>query len=204
MQKTSRAAIETGFQFLYHRAIQEISDTKGCDCVMRLFLAICLSPAMKDALVCAQNALYDRGVRGNYTPEENLHLTLAFIGEYPDAEAVLEALSSVSFSPFALQLEGMGCFGDLWWAGMEASESLTALAGKLRRALAAAGIPFDRKRFSPHITLLRKARGRVPGIAVAPASMRVDAVSLMRSDRGKSGMIYTELGHLTALGSGPQ
>nr|MCR4935671.1 RNA 2',3'-cyclic phosphodiesterase [Oscillospiraceae bacterium] len=141
--------------------------------MMRLFLAICLSPAMKDALVEAQNALYDRGVRGNYTPEENLHLTLAFIGEYPDAEAVLEVLSSVSFSPFALQLEGMGCFGDLWWAGMAASEPLTALAGKLRRALAAAGIPFDRKRFSPHITLLRKARGRVPGIAVAPASMRV-------------------------------
>ena len=68
---------------------------------MRLFVALCLSDGMKDALLAAQDALYDRGVRGNYTPEENLHLTLAFIGEYPDAEPVLDALSAVSFAPFA-------------------------------------------------------------------------------------------------------
>lgn len=165
---------------------------------MRLFLAIQLSPSMKDALVNAQNALYDRGVRGNYSPEENLHLTLAFIGEYPDAEGVLEALSHVSFSPFPLCLEGMGCFGDLWWAGMRESAPLAALARKVRHALAERGVPFDRKRFSPHITLLRKARGQVPGIELANAAMTVDAVSLMRSDRGKRGMIYTELGRIPA------
>ena len=80
---------------------------------MRLFIAINLSDAMKDSLISTQNALYDRGVRGNYTSEENLHLTLAFIGEYPDAEPVLDALSAVSFRPFELRLEGMGRFGDL-------------------------------------------------------------------------------------------
>ncbi len=58
---------------------------------MRLFLAILLSDEMKDALIHTQNRWYDAGVRGNYTAEENLHLTLAFIGEYPDAEPVLEA-----------------------------------------------------------------------------------------------------------------
>ena len=165
---------------------------------MRLFVAINLSQPVKDALIDAQNGIYDRGVRGNYTPEENLHLTLAFIGEYPEAEAVLEALSSVSFSPFTLCLDGMGCFGDLWWAGMRASEALDALARKVRHALAESGIPFDRKRFSPHITLLRKARGTVPGLEIAHASMTVKAFSLMRSDRGKNGMIYTELGQIVA------
>ena len=63
---------------------------------MRLFIAILLSDEMKDALTEAQNELYDRGVRGNYTPEENMHLTLAFIGEYPDAAPVLDALSAVA------------------------------------------------------------------------------------------------------------
>ncbi len=57
---------------------------------------------MKAALVNAQNEMYDCGVRGNYTPEENLHLTLAFIGEDPNAEPVLEALSAASFTPFEL------------------------------------------------------------------------------------------------------
>ncbi len=165
---------------------------------MRLFLAIKLSKPMKDALIGAQNEFYDRGVRGSYTSEENLHLTLAFIGEYPDPEAVLEALADVSYAPFALSLEGLGCFGDLWWAGMRPSPPLTALARKIRYALAQGNIPFDRKRFSPHITLLRRARGDMPGLEMGEASMIVEAFSLLRSDRGRNGMIYTELGQILA------
>ena len=166
---------------------------------MRLFIAIQLSDEMKAALIDAQNLLYDRGVRGNFTPEENMHLTLAFIGDYPDAEPVLDALSKLSFAPFELSLEGMGCFGRLWWAGLEESAALTALAHRVRRALAEREIPFDRKRFSPHITLLRRAAGRLPGAELPPASMTVAAVSLMRSDRGRNGMIYTELGAVEAV-----
>ena len=81
---------------------------------MRLFISINLSPEMKDALRDAQRAMYDRGVRGNFTSEENLHLTLAFIGEFPNAEAVMDALSGVTFTPFELALDGIGRFGDLW------------------------------------------------------------------------------------------
>ncbi len=165
---------------------------------MRLFVAVNLSDEMKDALTAAQNELYDRGVRGNYTPEENLHLTLAFIGEYPDAGPVLDALSAVRFAPFALTLDGLGCFGDLWWAGVKDSAALENAARSVRRALAEREIPFDRKRFSPHVTLLRRASGKLPGIGLRPASMTVGAVSLMRSDRGKNGMIYTELGAVEA------
>lgn len=165
---------------------------------MRLFIAVKLSDAMKDSLITMQNILYDRGVRGNYTAEENLHLTLAFIGEYPDAEPVLDALSSVIFRPFELNLEGMGRFGDLWWAGIKDSAALTAVVRRIRRALAENNIPFDKKRFSPHITLIRKASGEMPGTALEPASMQVGTISLMRSDRGRHGMIYTELGTLEA------
>ena len=165
---------------------------------MRLFIAIKLSDAMKDSLIRLENTLYDQGVRGNYTSEENLHLTLAFIGEYPDCEPVLDALSSVAFSPFELRLEGMGRFGDLWWAGMRDSAPLTAIVRRIRRALAENDIPFDRKRFSPHITLIRKAAGEMPGTSPEPVSMQVDTISLMRSERGRNGMIYTELGTLEA------
>ena len=165
---------------------------------MRLFLAIDLTEGMKAAIIDAQNELYDRGVRGSYTPEENLHLTLAFIGEMPDAEPVLDAVSPVSFSPFELSLEGIGCFGDLWWVGIRPSPPLAALARRVRRALAENAIPFDRKRFSPHVTLLRKARGELPGMGAFRASMTVEAFSLLRSDRGRNGMIYTELGRIMA------
>ena len=166
---------------------------------MRLFIAIQLSDAMKDALTAAQDEMYAHGVRGNFTTRENMHLTLAFIGEYPDKEQVMDALSSVSFSSFSIALKGMGCFRDLWWTGMEESAPLTAVVRRIRRALAENDIPFDKKRFSPHITLIRKATGTMPGIQIDTVSMPVKSILLMRSDRGKRGMIYTAVGEIRAL-----
>ncbi len=161
---------------------------------MRLFIAINLSPEIRDALMKVQDEMFDRGVRGNFTPEANMHLTLAFIGEYPDPEPVLDALAEVDFTPFPLALDGIGSFGDLWWAGLKESAPLEAVVRRIRRALAAHDIPFDRKRFSPHITLIRKAKNKMPGVQLPGAGMTVDTLSLIRSDRGRNGMIYTELG----------
>ena len=165
---------------------------------MRLFIAIQLSEEIRSALTDVQEYLMRRGVRGNYTSAENLHLTLAFIGEYPDPDAVLDAMDSVSFMPFSLKTDGFGSFGDLWWIGLSKSEQLEAAVRRVRHALSDAGIPFDRKRFSPHITLIRRAEGNMPGIQLARAEMRVSHISLMRSDRGKNGMIYTEVGSVNA------
>ncbi len=167
---------------------------------MRLFIAIQLNEEMKDALIDLQNQMFEQGVRGNYTSEENLHLTLAFIGEYPDPEAVLDAMQTVTFTPFPLTLSGFGNFGNLWWAGLENSPALQAVVRRLRRALAEQAIPFDKKSFRPHITLLRKASlaGGAPYVETNNAYMFVDKISLMRSDRGKHGMIYTEVGTLEA------
>ena len=167
--------------------------------MMRLFIAIRLSDAMKDALTAAQDEMYAHGVRGNFTTRENMHLTLAFIGEYPDKEQVMDALLSVSFSSFSICLKGMGCFRDLWWAGMEESAPLAAVVRRIRRTLAENDIPFDKKRFSPHITLIRKATGTMPGIQIDTVSMPVESILLMRSDRGKRGMIYTAVGEIKAL-----
>ncbi len=166
---------------------------------MRLFIAIELSPTLRGALTELQAALRREEVRGRDTPPENLHLTLAFLGELPEAEPVLEAMETVDFAPFPLRLEGVGCFGDLFWAGVTESEALAACARRLRRALAEAGIPYDRKRFSPHITLLRRAVFRRPPEAVPPpAEMLVTRLTLMRSDRGRRDMIYTPLGSVPA------
>ena len=170
---------------------------------MRLFVAITLNDDIRNSLADLQDYLIHRGVRGNYTSLENLHLTLAFIGEYPDAADVLTAMDSVSFRPFPLKLDGIGSFNDLWWIGLSASEQLDAVVRRLRHALSDADIPFDRKRFSPHITLIRRAvytgKGRFPPVQVPPAEMLATRISLMRSDRGRQGMIYTELGYRDAI-----
>ena len=155
---------------------------------MRLFIAICLSDEIRRALVSVQEQMRAQRVTARYTDPESLHLTLAFIGEYPDPDDV--PLPQVE--PFTLSLDGFGNFGNLWWAGIRPCEALRRYAQGLRHALDAQGIPFDRKRFSPHITLVRQAEGR-PAVNVPRAEMTVDHVSLMRSDRGKRGMIYTEI-----------
>ena len=81
---------------------------------MRLFVAVRFSEELCGALASVQDQIRARGIRGNLTPRRNFHLTLAFIGEYPDAGRVLRVMRTVPFSPFALRLNGMGSFGSLW------------------------------------------------------------------------------------------
>ncbi len=79
---------------------------------------------------------------------------------------------------------------------MDESAPLHAVVRRIRHALADHNIPFDRKRFSPHITLIRKATGTMPDIQIEKVSMPVERIYLMRSDRGKHDMIYTEVGEI--------
>ncbi len=163
---------------------------------MRLFIAFRLNDAMRKSALAVQRELRRYGVRGNYSAEANLHLTLAFIGEYPDAAPVLEAIRESRLQPFELQLEGLRPVGEAWCLGLQQCPPLMAYDSRLLRVLSDADIPFESKRFTPHITLLRRAewdRPGMPPVDVPPASMLVERASLMRSDRGSGGVIYTEI-----------
>ena len=72
---------------------------------MRLFIAIKLNGRMKKQVREVQESFRRQGVRGNYTPEENLHITLAFIGEYGDPDGVLEAMENADFQPFSIIMD---------------------------------------------------------------------------------------------------
>ena len=173
---------------------------------MRLFIAINLNDEMKEALMDIQDTMRTYGVRGRETPEENMHLTLAFIGDFDDPDYVKSVVDSIEIRPFDITLSGIGAFGDLWWAGIEQSAPLQSVARRLRRALSGADIPFDRKKFSPHITLIRKPEclGSDSEQEILAAlndtkevKMTVNHASLMRSYRGEHGMIYTEIKRLS-------
>ena len=168
---------------------------------MRLFIAVLLNRNMKNALIDTQTELRRREFRGQYTQSDNLHLTLSFIGEYSDPDAILGIMEQVQFETAELSLSGyIGNFGDLLWAGIEQVPKLDRYVKQLRHALADAKIPFDRKKFHPHITLLRNAQSRYDfkNIAVRKANMMVQNISLMRSDFGKHGSVYTEIGSVEA------
>ena len=80
---------------------------------MRLFVAIQLSDEMKKALMGCMHDLKKQGVDGKFVPAQNLHMTLAFIGEYDNPGKVKEAMGSVPLPEFRLSLGDKGNFGDL-------------------------------------------------------------------------------------------
>jgi len=166
---------------------------------MRLFIAILFDDRILNSLTAYQDELKTLGVTGNYSKRDNLHITLAFIGDYEDPDKVLDIMRSVSFRPVKISLDGTGSFGDLFWVGLSDNYQLAGYVKRLRKELSANGIPFDRKRFSPHITLIRKCSPGGSEEIIMPdppaGSMTAARVSLMRSERGENGMIYTEIGY---------
>lgn len=170
---------------------------------MRLFISINLSDTIKDTIMDLQNDLRNHGITGNFTSTRNLHLTLAFIGEYNNADKVLRVMKSVPFNSFSLSLSGnVGTFGDLWWVGLKKDKTLLGLTSQLRNALHEADIPFDKKSFKPHITILRKAESGLHknsdncSVKLSEASMVVNKISLMNSHRENGKLIYSELGFI--------
>lgn len=164
---------------------------------MRLFVGIEPSPAFRNALAELQDRCRAAGIGGRYLEPSNLHLTLAFIGEW--AEDVTAVLPEVE-EPFSASLTHLGTFerAKVLWAGVEATAPLTALADRVRGSLTRAGIPFDPQSFNPHITLARKPI-LPPGPALAEIgipemAMTVREICLYRSARGEAGMEYTVIG----------
>ena len=63
---------------------------------MRLFVGIRPSEAFRSALALLEDRLRAAGVTGRYLDASNLHMTLAFIGEWPeDPEDVTAVLPEV-------------------------------------------------------------------------------------------------------------
>lgn len=160
---------------------------------MRLFVAIQFSLAVRSALLEAIAALRRQG-DGRFTHPENLHLTLAFIGETEDlagAKAALDA--SCAGGPVSLTVGGLGHFGDLWWTGVRGDPRLEALALHVQKALQAQGFPIEKRAWKPHVTLVRQWRGPRPALTVRETSMRAERVSLMKSERIRGKLTYTEV-----------
>ncbi|WP_299351742.1 RNA 2',3'-cyclic phosphodiesterase [uncultured Shimia sp.] len=174
---------------------------------MRAFLAIDLPDTAREAISRLQDDLKP----GRKVPEENLHLTLAFLDDQP--QSVLEhlhgALGDLTFAPFDLTLSGLDLFGGkrprLIYLKADGGAALTGLHKALRGVARVAGIDLPRERFRPHVTLARFRRDLEPGqvaqigsfleayhsIALAPFT--VTGFSLFASTLHPDGAVHEEL-----------
>ncbi len=161
---------------------------------MRLFIALHFSAEIEEMLLEAIRQLREQATGGNFTRRENLHLTLAFIGESGRAAEIIQAMDRAPGQAFSLTVGGGGRFGDLYWVGVEQNPALAALAAALRQELAQAGLDFDRKPFKPHITIARQvAAAAPPRLEIPRLAMTVSRIALMKSERAGGRLVYTEV-----------
>jgi len=125
--------------------------------MIRAFVALDLDETLRSALAVQQFLL----PLPRREPVENLHLTLAFLGEVPDRllEDVHEALLALRLPAFALTLAGLGMFGGdrprLVYAAAAPDEPLLRPQRKAEGAARRAGATVEARRFVPHVTLGR-------------------------------------------------
>ncbi|MEN9316485.1 MAG: hypothetical protein RIS35_2878 [Pseudomonadota bacterium] len=132
--------------------------------LVRWFIALRPSPASRRALH-AQGRRLARRFGGRVVPENRIHLTLAFIGMAPGdlAPVLCETLAGLP-PPGGLTVDRIGSFDGrlLWIAPSSPPGWLGLLSDTVREALARLEVPFDRKAFRPHVTLVRDARPTSP------------------------------------------
>ena len=134
---------------------------------MRLFVALELPQDLRDRLCDIASGLPG----ADWTPPENYHLTLRFLGEMSrfEAEEVDLALAGLRAPGFKLVVQGVGTTERAGraslWAGVERNPALLHLQAKIETALQRAGLPPERRRYVPHVTLGRMERAADPRLA---------------------------------------
>ena len=173
---------------------------------MRLFISVNFSDEIKSRILDVQAQLRAQSLKGNFSRPDNLHITLAFIGETHEEKlsAICKILEELRFPPFEIWFNRTGCFThsrkELWWIGSEASGMdrnntiLKSIHALLLENLLKAGFPVDKRSFNAHITLGREIKRSGPIILSCPEiRVPVDRVSLMKSEHVKGILTYTEI-----------
>ncbi len=169
----------------------------------RLFVAIRPPEDIRDGLIDAMGDSPELG----WVSDDNLHLTLRFIGEVerPLADDLALALSRIRSEPFELRVAGVGIFerrkGGALWAGVQPKGRVAALAAKVERACVGAGLEPERRAFHPHITLARWNRRSAAAAqafldrnrALATPAFAVDRFILYESRLSRHGPHYEEV-----------
>ena len=184
---------------------------------MRVFIAIDIDEQIRKGLGRLQNEMRSKvdikkGDVKCVNPDV-MHLTLKFLGEIKDVQAVdvCNITKDVAgrHTNFELEMETVGYFGGrsarvLWVGTGQNSENLLQLQSDLEHELASAGWPGETRKFSGHLTLCR-VRNSKAGVKLAQMTERykdfklgtvsADSVSVYQSQLTPKGPVYTVLGN---------
>ncbi len=131
---------------------------------MRAFIAIDLSPEIKQNLRALLQSLRRLKADVRWVGEDSFHLTLKFLGEITDTEVktIIATIEKVALErqPFSLECRSTGCFPEkgtprVFWVGVVPSPALLQLQQEIEVNLEKTGWPREPRAFHPHLTLGR-------------------------------------------------
>jgi 2'-5' RNA ligase len=173
---------------------------------MRAFLGLPVPEPWIGPLMRAQSRIPG----GRPVPADDLHLTMAFLDDQPEAqlEALHEMLEAKPAEAVTLNPGEYSVFGSkrarLVALDVAATPDLSALRDRMRQTCRSAGIDLPRERFRPHVTLVRFPASAPPdpvrlpralaGLGppdLSPATARLAV--LWSSDLTPGGPVYTPL-----------
>ena len=178
---------------------------------IRSFIAFDMqSEQVLSRLAAAQKLLVETGVDLKPVAPQNIHITLRFLGDISPSmvEKVYDAIKNVKFTPFTIQLQGLGVFPSLnyprvVWAGMtQGAEELKNIFTQLEPQIRALGFAADAYGFSPHLTIARVRSGinkqHLAELVMKKANyefgiIKADCLRLKRSQLSPKGPTYTTL-----------
>ena len=177
---------------------------------LRLFVAVDVPDDVRDGLAAAVEPLRDLVPGARWTPPENWHMTLKFLGGVPPRllDEVIAAVgdAAAEHTAFRARLAGLGAFPSprrarIVWAGMEGRHGeFAALARSVDRALAHE-FPAEERPFAAHLTLARlKEQASLPpellAADVTSRPFRVGMIRLYRSHLQRPAARYENLREL--------
>jgi 2'-5' RNA ligase len=158
----------------------------------------------------AQGMLVNTGAHLKQVKPQNIHLTVRFLGDIspPMVDAIYEEMKQIPFTPFTIELRGLGAFPKLSyprvvWAGIrKGADKLTDVFEQLEPRLRGLGFKPDNKGFSPHLTIARVKTGRNKAQLIKLiqeledyefGAVKAECLRLKKSVLTPQGPIYTTL-----------
>ena len=142
-------------------------------------------------------------VGGRVIKQENLHVTLAFLGDLvPTQISTVREICTPLPKSFKLELNRVGFWKTkgIVWVGtktpdLEFNEFVENLRDQIRRV----GFRIDNRPFEPHITLMRKVRKR-PRVVLGALDWVIKEYTLVASELDQDGAHYSVSRRWSTLG----
>lgn len=171
---------------------------------MRLFIAITLPQQTKLNLVRNIEQLKAFATSGNFVSEDNLHITLHFLGETPESQLIYiqSAMDKLKgMEKPQLGISGVTVFrsADLVCARFKHNNALLEIHKTLGSCLEESGFCVEHRAYRPHTTLVRRPRFTMPfsevskNITVYNKPFEVQTITLYQTVFGEKGAKYIPL-----------